>query len=108
MTFAEKMRGIIDKGVDVSRDLAGKASDKAKDLGAMGVLKLEISQMESQAHRLMAKLGTEVYRTFVEGNQATISREAPSIRDFLKEIEGLRGRIDLKEREYQSISGKSK
>jgi hypothetical protein len=37
-----------------------------------------------------------------------VSRETPSIRAFLKKIEALRVRIDLKEKEYHAISAKKK
>ena len=106
MTFAEKMKGIIDKGGIVSADLARKARAKAKDLGAMGVLKLEIMQIQSEAGKLIAKLGAEVYATLVEEDQATVSRETPSIHAMLKKIEALRARNELKEKEYHSISRK--
>ena len=106
MTFAEKMQGIINKGVAASRDLANRASEKAKDLGAMGVLKLEILQLQSHAEKLIAKLGNEVYATLVDAKHTTVSRDTPSIRDTLKEIEDLRLRIEQKEKEYHSIGGK--
>lgn len=108
MTFAERMRGIINKGVVVSSDLATKARGKAKDLGAMGALKLEIVQLQSQAGKLIAKLGSEVYVMLVDKNHATVSRETASIKGFLKEIERVRMRIEQKEKEYHSISGKKK
>ena len=106
MTFAEKMHAIIDKGVAASRDLANRAGEKAKDLGAMGVMKLEIHQLESQAEKLIARLGAEVYMTLVDRNQAAVSRDSPLVQGMLKEIEGLRGRIEVKEKEYRSIGGK--
>jgi hypothetical protein len=94
--------------VVASGDLAKKARGKAKDLGAMGMLKLEIVQLQSEAGKLIAKLGNEVYMTLVEKDHATVSRETPSIRAFLKKIEALRVRIDLKEKEYHAISAKKK
>ena len=106
MTFAEKMQGIINKGMAATRDLAGKAGEKAKDLGAMGIVKLEIMQLESQAERVIARLGNEVYRALVEKNGASVSKDSPLISDMLKEIEGLRARIEAKEAEYKSIGGK--
>jgi hypothetical protein len=106
MSFAGKMQGIIDKGVVVSRDLASKARGKAKDLGAMGVLKLEIMQLKSEEAKLSAKLGDEVYTALVEKNHVTVSRETPSIHNMLKRIEGLRLRNALKVKEYHSINGK--
>jgi|WetSurMetagenome_2_1015567.scaffolds.fasta_scaffold1177568_1 hypothetical protein len=106
MTFAEKMHGIIDKGMAASRDLASRAGEKAKDLGAMGVLKLEILQLQTRAEKFVARLGTEVYATLVDRNQATVSRDTPLVRGMLDEIEALRARIEAKEKEYRAIGGK--
>ena len=106
MTFAEKMRSLIDRGVGVSSDLANRARGKAKDLGAMGALKLEIVQLQSQAGKLIAKLGGEVYVLLVDKDQATVSRETASISGFLKEIERVRVKIETKEKEYKVISTK--
>jgi hypothetical protein len=106
MTFTERMQGIIERGVGLSKDLAGKAGEKAKDLGAKGLLKLEIVQLESHAEKLIAKLGNEVYRALVDRNQDSVSKDAPWILAILREIEGLRAQIDLKEKEYRSIGGK--
>jgi hypothetical protein len=108
MTFAERMRGFINKSVGVSSDLSTKARGKAKDLGAMGVLKLEIMRLQSQAAKLIAKLGSEVYVMLVDKNHTTVSRETASIRGLLTEIERVRARIELKEKEYRSISTKKK
>jgi hypothetical protein len=106
MTFAEKMQGIINSGVAASKDLASKAGEKAKELGAMGALKLEIMQLQSHAEKLIAKLGSAVYATLVEADHATVSRETPAIRDILKEIEGIRAKVEQKEKEYRAIGGK--
>ena len=100
MTFAEKMKDMIDKGVVASRDLAKKASEKAKELGAKGVLKLEIAQLESQAEKLVAKLGAEVYTSLVERGDANVSRDNPAVAGALKEIEGLRASIEKEGKEY--------
>ena len=106
MTFAEKMHGIINKGVTATRDLANKAGEKAKDLGNMGMVKVEIMQLESHAEKVIARLGNEVYRSLVEKNGASVSKDTPLISDMLKEIESLRARIEAKEKEYHSIGGK--
>jgi len=105
MTFAEKMKDMIDKGVAASRDLAKKAGEKAKELGAKGVLKLEIVQLESHAEKLVAKLGAEVYASMVDRNVQTVSRDTAAINSILKEIEGLRTSIEKKEKEYAAIGG---
>ncbi len=108
MTFAERMKGLVNKGVGISSDLATKAKGKAKELGAMGALKLEIVQLQSKAGKAIAKLGSEVYVMLVDKNHATVSRDTPSIKGFLSEIERLRLRIEQKEKEYRSIGTKKK
>lgn len=108
MTFAERMRGFINKGVGVSSDLSARARGKAKDLGAMGVLKVEIMQLQSQAAKLIAKLGSEVYVMLVDKKHTTVSRETASIRGLLTDIERVRARIELKEKDYRSINTKKK
>jgi hypothetical protein len=97
MTFSEKIRGIVHRG-----------AANANDLGSMGVLKLEIMQLQSQSEKLIAELGNEVYESLVDRNQASVSRETPSIRDVLNKIEGLRAQNVLKEKEYRSVNKKRK
>jgi hypothetical protein len=63
-------------------------------------------QLESHAEKIIARLGNEVYRALVEKNGASVSKDTPLISDMLKEIEGLRTRIEAKEKEYHSIGGK--
>ncbi len=105
MSFSERMRDMIDKGLDASRDFAKKAGEKAKELGEKGVLKLEIAQLESRAEKLVAKLGAEVYTSMVDRNMATVSRDTAAISGILKQIEELRATIEGKEKEYTAIGG---
>jgi hypothetical protein len=44
----------------------------------------------------------------VDKGHQTVSRDTASINGFLKEIERVRERIELKEKEYRSISTKKK
>jgi uncharacterized protein YlzI (FlbEa/FlbD family) len=106
MNFAERMQDIIDKSVAGTRDLAHKAGDKAKELAAKGVKKVEIMQLEGQAAKLIAKLGSEAFTTLSSGKQAVVSRETPSINEMVEKIEGLRAEIELKEKEYHAIGEK--
>ena len=106
MTFASKMRGIIDKSVVASKNLARKAKGKARDYSAMGALKIEIMGLKSEEAKLIASLGNEVYSTLVDKSHATVSRTTPTIHAMLTKIEGLRLRNESKEKEYHSIAGK--
>ena len=103
MSFSERMKEMIDKGLVASRDFAKKAGEKAKELGEKGLLKIDIAQLESQAEKLIAKLGAEVYASMVDRNVETVSRDTAAISSILKEIEGLRATIEKKEKEYAAI-----
>ncbi len=105
MTFADRMRDIVDKGLASSKELAKKAGSKAKELGVKGTLKLEILQLQSHAEKLIGKLGSEVYAALVEGNQASVGRDNPRINGVLKEIESIRASIEAKEKEFGSAGG---
>ncbi len=106
MTFAERMQEMIEKGVAASKDLAQKAGGKARELGAKGQLKVEMLAMQSQAQKLIAKLGHEVYVTLVDKGEQTISKDSPTIRDALQKIESLRDSIEAKQKEFDAIGGK--
>ncbi len=97
MAFAEKMKSILNKGVA-----------EAKDLSARGVLKLENMQLQARKEKLAARLGNEVSMALQDRTRASVGRDDPLIRDILKEIEGVRVEIDLKEEEYHSIGGTKK
>ena len=97
MTFAERMKELLDQGVSASKELAVKAGAKAQDLGERGVLMLEIRQLESQAQKLIGRLGTEVYQAFTERGEDSISAESATVKAILSEIATAREAIETKE-----------
>ncbi len=99
MEFWEKMRHSLDKGVESSREMFGKARDRAKELGEKGVIKYEIMQLENQAEKLVAKLGTRTYEVLVTEQQATVSKGTAGIKEILQQIDEAKGKIQEKEKE---------
>ena len=97
MTFTERMKELLDQGVAVSKDLALKAGAKAQDLGERGVLMVEIKQLESQAQKLVGRLGTEAYQTFTERGEDTLSADSAAVKSILTEIAAIRESIERKE-----------
>ncbi|MEW5818097.1 MAG: hypothetical protein AB1798_22240, partial [Spirochaetota bacterium] len=83
MDFMEKMQKTINQGLSASKELFGKAKEKAKDLGEQGVLKFEIMQLENQAEKLIAKLGSRVYEVLAIESQNTITKKTSGIKDLL-------------------------
>lgn len=107
MTFGDKMRDIIGQGMTVSKDFVAKAGAKAQDLGEKGVLRFEIMQLEGQAQKLLARLGTEVYSSFADEGVETVSREDTVIKGLIAEISGVRDSIELREAELKKSTGNS-
>ena len=103
MSFLEKLQETIDQGLKNSKDLFGKAKDRAKDLGETGVIRFEIKQLENQAEKLIAKLGSKVYEVLVVENQKTVSAATADIKDILNAISGVRDDIEAKEEQLKKF-----
>ena len=97
MAFNERMRELLDQGVAVSKEFAAKAGAKAQDLGERGVLMLEIRQLESQAQKLIGRLGAEAYQAFTDREEQTLSSESAAVKAILSEIAVARASIESKE-----------
>ena len=106
MTFSERMKELLDQGVAASKEFAAKAGAKAQDLGERGILMLEIRQLESQAQRLVGRLGAETYQAFTERGEQTLSADASAVKTLLSEIAVVRESIEAKEAELKSRKGK--
>ena len=106
MTFVERMKELLDQGVTVSKEFAVKAGAKAQDLGERGVLVIEIKKLESQAQKLLGRLGTEAYQAFTERGEQTLSAETDPVKTILSDIAAARESIEKKEAELQSRKGK--
>jgi len=104
MDFLHRMQGLFDKGLENSRELFSKAKDRAQDASETGVTKFEIMQLERQAEKKIAKLGSEVYRVLVDEDQNTVSKKTPDVRDLLDEITELRDKINERESKLNSLN----
>ncbi|MDR0401984.1 MAG: hypothetical protein LBH35_00175 [Treponema sp.] len=92
----EKAQEWGEKGLEASKEFAAKAGAKVQEAGEKGVLMLEIKQLESQAKKLLGRLGVEVYRAFEAG---AFDSGDPKIEAALKEISSVKEVIERKERE---------
>ena len=101
MTFSERMTNLLDQGKAASMGLAAKAGAKAQDLGERGVLAIEVKQLESQAQKLMGRLGAEVYHYFTEQGEETLTKDSAAVKTLLSEISAVRDTIEKKEAEIK-------
>jgi capsule polysaccharide export protein KpsE/RkpR len=120
MTFGERMKELLDqgaqaaakagekaqdwgeKGYQASKEWLNKAGAKAQELGEIGMLKLEIRQLETQAQKLLSRLGAETYQAFAEQGASTLSPESPTVKPLLAEIARIREEILRRETELKN------
>jgi hypothetical protein len=106
MTFSDKMKELFSKGIEGSKEFFAKAGEKARDLSEMGVLQVEIQMLKSQAAKIAAELGMNVYASMVERGDESITREDPGIQDSLDKLKKLDADIDEKEERLKNIGKK--
>ncbi|MDP3176695.1 MAG: hypothetical protein Q8M76_02245 [Spirochaetaceae bacterium] len=104
MSFSDKMRDLMNKGLDASRVLVSKAGAQAQVWGEMGALRVEIIQLRKQAEKLVAQLGAEVYAAFGERHEQSLP--SASVAGMVGAIADIEKRIDEKEAAYRKLGGK--
>lgn len=104
MDFWTRMKQTVDKGVETSHDLFEKAKERAQDLSRTGVLKYELMQLEDQAGKQLARLGTAVYEALHSGESVTTDTDG--VAAIMEEITALKARIAAKEVELTEAGGK--
>lgn len=99
MSFWDRMDEIVNQGLESSREILGKAKEKARDLGEKGLLRYEISQIERQAEKKFGQLGAAVYEKLVIKDQATVSKDA--LEELLGDIRELKDRLEKLEKDLR-------
>ena len=98
MEFQDRMKQVFDQGLSGSREALSEAGKRLGELGEKGMLRFEISHLESQAEKLFAKLGTKIYeRRRDGGTDALVRLDEADVQELLKEIDELEERIRVKE-----------
>ena len=101
MSFWDRMEQVVNQGLESSREILAKAKEKAKDLGEIGLLRYEITQIERQAEKKFAKLGAAIYEKLVLKDQATVSKEA--VKELLDDIQELKDRLEKLEKDLKEV-----
>lgn len=97
MGFWERMKEIVDKGIETSKDVLGKAAEKAKELGEKGVLKFEIMQLENQGQKKLTQLGTTVFELLVKQEKTSVSKSTQGVKELVEELVEIEAKMDAKE-----------
>ena len=97
MNFRDRMKNVLEKSVELSKDFISKASDTAKDLSEKGVLHLEIRELEGRAKKEFFKLGHHVYEQFIREGKASITAKNQELAAIMEEISHIEEEIDKRE-----------
>ena len=97
MDFRDRMKQLLDRSVEVSKDIINKASEKAKDLSGKGVLHLEIHELEGRAKKEFLKLGHRVYECFVHEGKTSVTAKNQEVAAILEEISHIETEITKRE-----------
>jgi hypothetical protein len=97
----EKAQVWGEKGLEASKDFAAKAGAKVQELGEKSVLMLEIKQLEGQTKKLIAGLGAEVYKAY-EGGAVTVDLAEDGIKTLLSQISQVKGDLEKRDAELQA------
>lgn len=101
MSFWDRMEKVVNQGLESSREILGKAKEKARDLGEKGLLRYEITQIERHAEKKFSQLGATVYEKLVLKNLATVGREA--VKELLDDIQELKNRLEKLENDLKKV-----
>lgn len=107
MALSDNIKQFVEQGMAASKDILGKVGDKAQQWGELGVIKMEIMQLRSQAQKLTARLGAEVYEVLVEKGQQSVSKESPALRETIARLQELESAIESKEESFRQKGGKT-
>ncbi len=86
MDFFDKVKSVIDKGLDVSRDAISRAGSAVQDFGDKSVVRIEKKQLEMKKEKEIISLGSCVYDMLVLSHRDTVSASDESIAGILEEI----------------------
>jgi hypothetical protein len=98
----EKAQDWGEKGYQASKELLNKAGAKAQDLGERGILMLDIRQLEGRAQKLISRLGSEAYALFADKGASQVSADDPVISAILSELAGIKESIEKREAELKN------
>ena len=117
MGFSETLKKLVDQGMEVSKEAAAKAGEKAQDWGTKGLkasqnfaakagakiqemgeksaLKLEIKHLEGQTRKLISFLGAAVYSLYEQ--EKPFSADIPEMDTIFSQINTMKEQLEKKE-----------
>ena len=103
MNFFDRMKNVINQGLEMSKDALNVAAEKAKEMGERGVLRYEISKLEKDVEKNLALIGTNVYNLLVKQGKDSVNKDTTEIKQLLDEVKSLEGKITEREKQLEDL-----
>ncbi len=97
MDWKKKVSKGLNKGIDQSMQLLGRAKDQALSIGEQTVLITEIKELKKKKNLLYLDLGREIYALLVNRGRASVSLRTAEIKNIFPELEKVISDLAVKE-----------
>ena len=94
MGFWDRMEDVFGKGIEASKDVIEKARDKAKEMGAKGILKFELMQLEKDTQHTFALLGSKVFELLEKKQEISLPADSEDFAELYTKIQELKEKIE--------------
>jgi hypothetical protein len=101
MVIKKTVQDIFDKGIELSK----KTYEKAKELGEIGLIQVEIITLQHKMAKKIGQLGTLTYNHLLKEKTA-LRKDTKGVPAILKEIKDIEQKIKQKEKELKNMNAK--
>lgn len=101
MVINKTVQEIFDKGIELSR----KTYEKAKELGEIGLIQVEIIMQQHKMAKKIGQLGTLTYNHLLK-EKAVLRKDTKGVPAIMKEIKDIEQIIKQKEKELKDKTAK--
>lgn len=99
MALWDQLENFINESIKFSKD----AYEKAKELGSLTKLELEVKNLQSQMQKQLTKLGSEVHRLMVDEERGEVSKDDEAVSKILGELQSLNADLLRREAEMDRL-----
>ncbi len=97
MDWKKKVSKGLNKGIDQSKQLLGRAKNQALSIGEQTVLITEIKELKKKKNLLYLDLGREIYALLVNRGRTSVSLRTAEIKNIFPELEKVISDLAVKE-----------
>ena len=101
MVINKTVQEIFDKGIELSK----KTYEKAKELGEIGLIQVEIITLQHKMAKKIGQLGTLTYNHLLKEKTA-LRKDTKGVPAIMKEIKDIEQKIKQKEKELKNMNTK--